>query len=44
MLKNKEPYQERSQEDYEQRQRERAIADLKRRARRLGFEVEAIAA
>ncbi len=43
MLKNKTPYQERSQEDYEQKRRERAIADLKRKAKRLGYQVEEVA-
>ena len=44
MLKNQTPFEPHSQQDYDAAQRERAIADLKRRARRLGFEVEAIAA
>ena len=44
MLKNKTPYQEHSQENYEQRRRERAIADLKRKAKRLGYQVEEVAA
>lgn len=44
MLKNQTPFEAHSEEGYQAAQRERAIADLKRKAKRLGYQVEEAAA